>query len=182
MTSASADDDINPDDRKVGIGTGYVLPTTLDTTNTVSVRFRFGRLTLEPVVDFSYDRSTIDAGGADSTTNTVNIGFGSNLRYALTSGRGIEFVGLGGARFNFNSVDPEGDENSTNTTTFSVIWGLGLDYWVSSRWVISMAAFNPFFELSRQTQQSIAADTTNSDMGIGIIFNPTVVGMVHLFF
>jgi hypothetical protein len=45
-----------------------------------------------------------------------------------------------------------------------------------------MAAFNPFFELSRQTQQSIAADSTNSSVGVGLIFNPTVVGMVHLFF
>lgn len=174
----------NPDDRLVGIGTGYVLPADLDAFNTVSVRFRFGRLTIEPRADFSYQTISNDLGAAGSDDTKIGtLAVGAGGRFVLAESRGIELVALGSASISHGVVNPEGDENSTKQTTLGLRWGLGLDYWLSSRWVLSMSATNPFFEHSRTTREQLASeDLTDTETGIGVIWNPTVVGMVHLFF
>jgi len=174
----------NPDDRLVGIGTGYVLPSDLDAVNTVSVRFRFGRLTIEPMAEFSYHTISNDLGAAGSDDTKIGtLAVGAGGRFVIAESRGIELVGLGSASIGHSFVNPEGDENSTKQTSLSMRWGIGLDYWLSSRWVLSMSATNPIFEHSRTTREQLASeDLTDTESGIGLIWNPTVVGMVHLFF
>src|SRR5262249_12966388 len=133
----------------IGIGLGYVLPTSLEIPNTTSVRFRLANgLTFEPQVIFAHTSDSVDTGMSVSQ-GTTEIGVGTQLRYpVMRRGRG-DLELLGNIFIDSTDQDPPGDNNNTTNTTVSVGYGLGVSYWAGRHWNISLSAGNPIITYSK---------------------------------
>ena len=173
----------------IGIGVGYLFPAELDRPNITSVRFRLASgLTFEPRVSISGgDQTTsIKQPGPnpdDTSDGLFVLAFGTNVRWPM-AGRGpVDLVLLGSASLDYINEDPSGDDNNASLLGISVGWGLGIDWWVSQRWAVSLSAINPLFTYRNQVNDTgPGSSTTTSTTEFGAVFNPAVVLMAHLFF
>lgn len=171
-----------PAELAFGIGIGYVFPTSLETPNTTSVRLRLpSGLTFEPQVVFSTSSTDTDTG--TSTTSKQNeVTVGSLARYPFLVHNKVDFELLGSAAISHLTNDPDGADNTQTTTTVAIGYGIGLAYWLTSHWNFSLTAANPLISYSR-THQEMAAGlaTTNKTTTVGVVFDPTVTLMIHLY-
>lgn len=79
-------------------------------------------------------------------------------------------------------MDPTGDNNNRSITTFSLGYGLGIAYWISPHWNLSLAATNPLVTYVRTRQETGATTTTvNKTTTLGLVFDPQVALMIHLY-
>jgi hypothetical protein len=165
-----------------GIGIGYVFPTSLQTPNTTSVRLRLpSGLTVEPQVVFATTSSNVD-NGMTMTNKQNEITLGSLVRYPLQVHNKVDFELVGGAAVSRQTVDPDGDHNTRTITTVSVGYGIALAYWLTPHWNFSLTATNPLVSYAR-TRQEMALDlvTVNKATTVGVVFDPTVAVMLHLY-
>jgi len=172
-----------PNGMGIGIGAGYIFPADIDRINTASVRARLGNITIEPRVQLSTDRQSIDAGGAEIENTGADIVVETTARIPLASTGDLELVIIGGIGFGFSSTNPEGSDNDTKTTTFGVLWGVGIDYWLTGRWAVSLSGTNTLFGVtSSSVDQPGGSSNDQTDMFVGAVFNPTIGVLTHLYF
>lgn len=74
------------------------------------------------------------------------------------------------------------DNNNRSITTFSLGYGLGIAYWISPHWNLSLAATNPLVTYVRTRQETGATTATvNKTTTLGLVFDPQVALMIHLY-
>lgn len=173
-----------PEALAVAIGVGYEFKTNLDTPNIVSVRFRLpSGLTFEPL--FKVQNSSTDTQTQPNPTtssSTTELAIGSLVRYPLAEHGKIDFELLGSLLVDTTKVNPDGPDNDTRTTTLALGWGLGIGYWITRHWELSFDAANPLFEYSKTSQQtSSTTQMTSATTEFGLVFDPTVALMIHLY-
>jgi len=173
----------HPDKLAIAIGLGYLLPTSLETPNVTSVRLRLpSGLTFEPRVAFANESQTSGMTGAETTTSTTELGLGALIRYPVIKSGRVDLEAVGSVDVDNTKVDPDGADNNTTTTTIGVSWGLAINYWITKHWDLSLTAENPLFSYSKQTQEQAGGmETTTSTTNVGLIFEPVVFLMVHLY-
>lgn len=172
-----------PGGTAVGMGAGWDLPTAVDNLNTAGVRLRLiSGLTFEPRVELARASTTVDFGAGDAETSTTSLALVTTVRVPLASSGPLDFIILGGGGASYSSTDPEGDDNAESDTVFFLLWGLSVEYWIGPRWCFSMTATNPFLSLSKSKEEMPGDDASTSTTAIGIIFDPDIVAMFHLFY
>jgi hypothetical protein len=172
-----------PDGYAVGVGIGYDFPADLQGPNEAGVRFRLASgLTIEPRARLSVGGQSNEVGGIESSVGETELLLFCDVRLPVRTRGKADFLAVVGGGLGFAESSPDGDDNNTRTITFDVHWGLGVEYWLSPHWVISLTGTNPAFTRSSTTQEQPGDDSSTSRYEFGAIFAPNVVGMVHLFF
>jgi hypothetical protein len=182
--AAEPADPSRPTELAFGIGVGYTFPTSLQTPNTTSVRLRLASgLTFEPQLVLATSSSNADPGnGGMTTTNKQSeLTVGSLVRYPLRVHSKVDLEALGRAAISSQTTDPNGDNNNRTVTTLSAGYGVGLAYWITRHWNLSLTATNPLIAYTRTRQEMAATATTTKTTTIGLIFDPTVALMIHLY-
>jgi hypothetical protein len=177
-----APDDERPSGLSIGIGIGYEFPTSLETPNVASVRFRLASgLVIEPRVVGSSTSNGTNDGTTSTTTNTVtDLGVGALIRYPIARHSRFDLEIVGAANVDSTTTNPMGDNNDTTVTTFTLDWGLAVEYWFSRHWNVSMTATNPLISL-QSTSMDTDPSTSTSTNSYGLVFAPTVQLMLHLY-
>lgn len=145
---------------------------------------------------------TTDSDTDEDTNGGLNLGIGGNVRYSFGSFGPVDFVGIGGIGFNYGSNTVNRDVQETGlvdrTTTSSIgatlNWGLGVEWFLSRNVVLSADAHNPLVSWTQTTVNNVQQDNTgtepvaaqtetvNRTLNYGLIFQPTVRVMFHLYF
>jgi len=166
----------------IGIGVGYAFPTSLQTPNTTSVRLRLASgLTFEPQLVFATTSTDIDNG--TTVTNKQNeVTIGTLVRYPLRVRNKIDLEAIGSASISNDTTDPNGDNNTRTVTTVALGYGVALAYWLSPHWNLSLTATNPLISYAR-TRQEMTVDlvTVTKSTTIGVVFDPQIALMIHLY-
>jgi hypothetical protein len=181
MKLEPADPD-RPTDLSIAIGIGYSFPTSLQTPNITSVRLRLpSGLTFEPVLVLATSSNDVDA--VTTVTNKQSeLTLGSLVHVPLRAHRKVDLELLGNAQVSNSTVDPTGNDNDRTVTTFTLGYGLGVAYWISSHWNLSLAATNPLLSYVRNRQETgPTTTTTTKTTTFGLVFDPQVALMIHLY-
>jgi hypothetical protein len=168
-----------PTELAFAIGAGYALPTSLQTPNTTSVRIRLpGGLTFEPQLVFA----TTSDDMATSSSQQRELTVGSLVRYPLRVRHKVDLELVGDARFSIRLVDPDGDSNNRTTTTVDLGYGVAIAYWFTAHWNFSLTASNPLLAFARTRQETgVGRDTTTRTTTFGLVVDPQVTLMIHLY-
>ena len=173
-----------PEGTAVGIGLGYVLPTSLETPNTTSVRLRLASgLTFEPQVTIGTTRIERDSGPLNEKDSATELTLATAVRLPLVRHGKVELELIGSLGLTTTSDNPDGVDNNTKTTAIGLGWGVGVTYWYSRYWCLSFTAGNPlasFTKINRE-QPTPLEDVSTTTTAVGAIFDPTVAIMIHLF-
>ena len=171
-----------PTDLAIAIGLGYSFPTSLQTPNTTSVRLRLpSGLTFEPVLVLATSSSDVDT-VMTVTNKQSELTLGSLVHVPLRAHRNVDLELLGNAQVSTSTVDPNGDNNNRTITTFSLGYGVGVAYWISPHWNLSLAATNPLVSYVRTRQETgPTTATVNKTTTLGLVFDPQVALMIHLY-
>lgn len=177
-----------PNGFSIGLGLGYGLPTSLETPNRTSARFRLGSgLTFEPLVSIANqtdnDEIEIPAMTMENEDKLTEFGLAVLVRIPVITHNHVDLEALANASFSNTKDNDDGDFNSVTTNTFGIGWGVGIGYWLSRHWELSMSVTNPLVQYSKTKSQGGAADTsmTTSSTTLGVIFLPQVTAMIHLY-
>ncbi len=168
----------------LGIGVGYRIPASLQTPNITSVRFRLaGGITIEPTLVFASTSHSTDTGSAQTTTAS-EAGLGALVRFPVVAHKRTELEILGGVGFDYLGEDPD-DLNSddvTTTTTVSARYGVAVGFWITPHVQASLSATNGLVSFSKKRQEmGLGSVLVTNDTTFGLIFDPTVAFMVHLY-
>lgn len=165
-------------------------------------------LNLSGRVGSASSNSSLDMGSVNTTTededttNGLNLSLNANIRYSVASAGPVDFVAIGGVGVGYaqSGVDSDVlDEYRTDvrtTTGFSTSlnWGLGVEWFLNRHIALSADATNPLVMLSQSTQNRDTTDTSGlepvkthtenitSEVNAGLIFQPSVRVMFHLYF
>lgn len=168
-----------------GIGVGYVFPTSLQTPNTTSVRLRLPNgLTFEPQIVFATTSADVDNGMTTANNKQNEVTFGSLVRYPLQVRNKIDFEVVGSAAISRQTVDNDGPQNTRTITSFGLNYGVALACWFTPHWNLSLTASNPLVAYTRTRQEvppPIDITTVNKSTTLGVVFDPQVALMVHLY-
>jgi hypothetical protein len=167
-----------------GIGLGIDLPAEVTAPNTTSVRLRLASgVTLEPFVTVALSGTHTEDEFGETDNGQFELSAGTNLRYPRQIHGPVDFLLVGGAGVGITSTDPDGPDNDSTTMAVGLSWGIGLEYWHNTHWSLSLTATNPFVVYSRTSQeQGPGMDAVSSSSLIGVIWEPNVVLMGHLYF
>ncbi len=183
-STPAADTTGRPEGTAVGIGLGYVLPTSVQTPNTTSVRLRLSSgLTLEPQVTLGNTRVKREAGTTNEKDSSTELTLSTAVRLPIVRHGKVELEILASVGLTTQSDNPDGADNTTKTTAIGLGWGIGITYWYSRHWCLSFSAGNPlvtFTQVARE-QPAPLMETKTSTTAFGAIFDPTVAIMIHLF-
>ncbi len=168
----------------VGVGVGYRFPTSLQTPNVTSVRFRLASgFTFEPTVVFATSSHSVDL-GTPMTQTATELGVGALARFPLVQHRRTVLELLAAFDLDNLSQDPD-DRNSddvTSITTTTLRYGIAVGAWVTPHVQASLSATNGLVSYTKNRQeQGIGSVTITSDTTIGLVFDPTVTLMIHLY-
>jgi hypothetical protein len=180
---APADDDTDrPDGMSIGIGAGYDLPADVLTPNTTSVRFRLASgLTFEPSVSITRQESSTSDNFGDTESGSFELSAAALVRLPRQIRGPVDLVFVGGAGFGLTMFDPDGPDNNTTTTSAALIWGLGLEYWITEHWSVSLTGTNPLARYARSRQEASGNETITTSNAIGVVWSPDVFLMGHLY-
>lgn len=165
-----------------GIGVGYVFPTSLQTPNTTSVRLRLASgVTFEPQVVAATTSTEVGA-GITATDKQTEVVLGSLVRFPLRAHNKIDFEFVGRAAISTLTVDPEGDNNKRTIIALGLDYGVALAYWLTPHWNLSLTAANPLVSYTHTRQEFGAGSAmVNKSTTIGVVFDPQVALMIHLY-
>jgi len=168
----------------LGIGIGYRFPTALSVPNAASVRFRLpSGLTFEPSVVLASSSQSVDVGMSQGAS-TTELGAGALARFSLVGRRRTDLELLAAFdvdRLNVDPSDQNTDDNTTTTTT-TISYGFAVGLWITQNLQVSLSATNALISY-RHEREEMGFDfvqVTNSTT-FGVIFDPTVTLMVHLY-
>jgi hypothetical protein len=168
----------------LGIGVGYRFPTPLQTPNVSSVRLRFASgFTLEPTVVFATTSHSEDMGSARTVKNT-ELGVGALGRFPLVQRGRTDLELLAAFEVDNLSTDPDADQTDDvrSVTTSSIRYGIAVGAWITPHLQASMSATNGLLTFVKDRQeQGLDTVTITTDTTFGVIFDPTVVFMLHLY-
>jgi len=179
-----------PEGFSIGLGLGYGLPTSLETPNRTSARIRLASgLTFEPLFSIANTKTTHEMAPApDTETKVTEFGVATLVRLPVITHNHVDLEALASAGFSNTKTNPDGDFNSKTVNTFAIGWGVGIGYWLSRHWQLSMSVTNPLIQYSKTTQQRAdpitmmrLEDIKDSETTLGIIFAPQVTAMIHLY-
>ena len=173
-----------PSELAVGIGIGYVFPTSLETPNIATVRVRLpNRITIEPgLVLTSSSTKTDDGMGNAPETKTSEVGLSATVRYPIVTHHRFELELVGGLRADRTSTTPPTADMNTTTTTVDLDWGLAVGYWFSRHFQLSLTAANPLVTHTSTAQEmgpNLTETTTTTTFGL--VFDPTIELMFHVY-
>jgi hypothetical protein len=182
MPQPAPEEPPRPTEFSVGIGVGYIFPTSLQTPNVASVRFRLPTgLTFEPRVALASTKDSVDT-GTPVDNKTTDIGAGTVIRYPTMMHGKFDLELLGAVDIDIVTQDPAMDDNNTTTTTARISYGLAVNYWLTRHWNVSFTADNPVVSFTRVRQEMGPMNVlVTSETTIGAIFDPTVTVMIHIF-
>lgn len=173
-----------PEGLAIGIGFGYLLPTSVETPNSTSVRVRLaGGLTLEPQITLGNSSVERETAGTDEKDSTTELTIAAGMRLPLVRHGKVELELLAGVGLTNVNDNPDGPDNNTKTTAVALGWGVGVTYWHTRHWCLSFSAGNPLASFTKATREQPApiGETSTTSTAIGAIFDPTVAIMIHLF-
>lgn len=173
-----------PQELSIGLGIGYALPTSLETPNRTSARLRLPTgLTFEPVVTLANQTESAEAPGLPETENKrTEVGVALLVRLPVITHGKVDLEVLASAGFSNAKLNPEGEYNTITTNAFGIGWGVGIGYWLSRHWQLSMSVTNPLVTYAQAKQQiGPGMSTTESETTVGVIFVPQVSAMIHLY-
>ena len=174
-----------PDGFSIGIGLGWDLPTSLEQPNVTSVRFRLASgLTFEPVVQIGGTSASTDDGMGNTTTSkTGDFSLATVVRLPHRIHDRVDLVFVGAAGLGITTTDPNGPANNTTKSDIFLAWGLGLEYWIGPHWSLSLTATNPLIDAQHTSQQVPGGgpDQSSGNTAFGLIWDPNVVLMTHLY-
>jgi len=183
VTEVPPDED-RPSYLSIALGIGYASPMALDMPNISSARLRLvSGLTFEPALRISNTSSEMDAGTMEETDKLTAFALATLVRLPLISHGKVDLEALGSAGFASSKSNPEGDYNATTTNSFTLGYGVAVSYWITPHFNFSMSVTNPLIDY-RQTKVQIGVPnmtTKSSDTTLGIIFDPDVFMMLHLY-
>jgi hypothetical protein len=169
----------------VGLGLGYGLPTALDMPNRTSARLRLASgLTFEPVISIANTTETDQLPAMpEQEDKLTEFGLAVLVRLPLITHNHVDLEVLASAGFTNVKDNDFGDFNTVTTNTLGIGWGVGIGYWLSRHWQLSMSVTNPLVQYAKtKTQQPPPASTTEaSETTLGLIFLPQVTAMIHLY-
>ncbi|HWO25921.1 MAG TPA: hypothetical protein VNO30_44610 [Kofleriaceae bacterium] len=173
---------LRPTGVSFGIGLGYQLPTSLQTPNITSVRLRLSSgLTLEPRVVLARSTQDVDT-GPSATDEASELGFGVLARYPIARRGRVDLELLGGFNVSQEETIPQEDDMDLTITTFTGVYGIAVGTWINRHLQVSLAAVNPIVTNARRNEQEgpgiVTVTTTRT---YGLIFDPSVTLMVHLY-
>lgn len=168
----------------LGIGVGYSIggqaPATGGRPDRVSVRLRWDNgFELEPSFTLATAQVKLDHGSAVDEQVINRASLGAWARIPIRATRKVEFMVLGGIELDRVAYRYDVADTDVVDSGFTLAWGLSIDYWLSGRWQLSLAAVNPLVATSQENQE--AADDT-SGVAVGAYFDPTALAMVHLYY
>ena len=179
---APADTDMRPNALSVAIGLGYLLPTSLETPNVTTVRLRLpSGLTFEPQLIFQKTTHTVDTGAAQS--DDINeVGLGALVRYPLVMHGHIDLEIVGAFNVDQLSVKPDTPDTDDTKTRTQLDYGVAVTAWITKHWQVSLTALNPLLSIDKDKQEmGPGTVTVTTDTTYGLVFDPTVLLMVHLY-
>ena len=182
MPTPATGSDERPSGLSIGIGVGYQFPTSLETPNITSVRFRLANgMTFEPQLFLANTTDTVDTGTPIDTKHS-ELGLGTVLRYPLATRGRADLELLGTIRIDNLKDNPDGADDETSTTNATVAYGIAVTSWITKHWQISLSSSNPILAFARTRQEMGPMNVlVQSSTTLGAIFNPTVILMVHLY-
>ncbi|HEY5946783.1 MAG TPA: outer membrane beta-barrel protein [Kofleriaceae bacterium] len=173
-----------PDGFSIGLGLGYGLPTSLETPNRTSARLRLASgLTFEPLISIANTTATSEAPATpEQETKTTEFGLAVLARLPVITHNHVDLEALATAGFTNTKVNGPVDYDTRTTNTFGVGWGIGIGYWMSRHWQLSMSVTNPLVQY-QQVKQQMGPGMSDKDASttIGVIFVPQVTAMIHLY-
>jgi len=104
------------------------------------------------------------------------------VRYPLVAHGHVDLELLGAFTIDSLKSDPEGDNDVNTVTTSTLQYGFAVTSWINRHWQISLSAANPLIAYTKNRQeQGPMSVVVNTNTTIGLIFDPTVTLMVHLY-
>ena len=177
MTPVAEAEGDRPTGLSIGLGAGYTFPTMLDMINTFGARVRLGTgLTIEPVV--------IVENISDAASHTTQIfSAGANVRYPVITHGKFDFELIGGAGFATVKTPNAGtpDTDSDRSTSIALQWGLAVAWWISPHFEVSVTGTNPLLSYTSNSS-TVANSMSTSTSDIGLIFNPKIGAMLHIYY
>lgn len=166
-----------PDAIVFGIGAGFVLPGPLDTLTAYSVRVRLlTGITIEPGVVLS--NSSPRTASTDDAVSTTTLAGKIGVRVPLITRGKFDFEILGDAAV--SSVrEPMGTDADTRTTDLALNWGIGVAWWITPHFQLTVNAGNPLVRFRRESNTT--DDTTFSTKFLGVVFDPGGSVMLHVY-
>ena len=171
-----------PPEFSIGIGIGYQFPTSLETPNVASVRFRLPTgLTFEPQLALASTTDTVDTGDPQDD-KTTELAIGTLIRYPLVAHGRVDLELLGALNIqNVNNNPTEMNDDETTTTNVTAAYGLGVTTWINRHVALSMSALNPLISFAKVRQEMGPMNVlVTSTTSFGAIFDPTVIMTVHV--
>lgn len=184
QTEASGD---RPDGFAIALGLGYALPTSLQTPNITSARIRLSSgFEIEPAVRIANESASNELETPAMTDETTDKHTTFSLialgRLTLIQRGRADFNVLASLGFTTDKTNPDGDFNTTTVNSFGLGWGIGVGYWFSPHWQLSMNVLNDLVTYSStKTQAAMDTSMTTSTTEIGVTFAPQVFMMLHLY-
>jgi hypothetical protein len=179
---APVEDTHRPDAFSIAIGLGYVFPTSLETPNITSVRFRLiNGLTFEPQIALQGFKDTEDTGEpVDDKITTLAVA--ALVRKPMVSRGRVDLELLGAFAVSSVNVNPDGEDNEVSTTTTSLTYGFAVTTWLSRHWNFTMSATNPLLSFVKvRTESGPMNVLVQSQTTFGAVFDPTVFAMIHVY-
>ena len=138
-------------------------------------------LTFEPQLIFEKTSHTVDTGAA--TTDDVNeVGLGTLVRYPLKLHGRVDLEIIGAFNVDQVSVKPNAPDQDDTKTRTELSYGLAVGAWINKHWQVSLTALNPVLTINKDKQeQGPGTVTVTTDTTYGLVFDPGVLLMVHLY-
>jgi outer membrane biosynthesis protein TonB len=179
---APAQDGWRPPEFSIGIGIGYQFPTSLETPNVATVRFRLPTgLTFEPTLALASTTDTVDTGDPVDD-KTTQLGIGTLIRFPMVGHGRVDLELLGAINVDNVNSNPDGEDDETTTTAVTLNYGLAVTSWINRHWAVSFSALNPLVSFAKVRQEMGPMNVlVTSTTTLGAIFDPTVLVTVHLY-
>jgi hypothetical protein len=173
-------DPARPSELAFGIGVGYAFPTSLQTPNTASVRVRLpSGLAFEPRLVIAASSADVATGGVNTQTELT---VGALARYPLRVHRKVDLELVASAALSRRVIDPPNDNNNRTVATIDLGYGLAVAYWFTQHWNLSLTASNPLLSFIRDRQErGPGAESIDRTTTLGIVFDPQITLMIHLY-
>jgi outer membrane biosynthesis protein TonB len=171
-----------PPEFSIGIGIGYQFPTSLETPNVATVRFRLpSGLTFEPTLALASTTDTVDTGDPVDD-KTTQLGLGTLIRFPMVAHGRVDLELLGAINVDNVNQNPDGEDDETTTTAVTLNYGLAVTSWINRHWAVSFSALNPLVSFAKVRQEMGPMNVlVTSTTTLGAIFDPTVLVTVHLY-
>ena len=176
---------LRPEGRSIAIGAGWRFPGDLQAPNVTSARLRLASgLTFEPRLELARASSRFeDPLGTESESATTTVTIETLVRKTLAMRGKVDFEVIGAAGISNRVVNPDGPDNDTTTRAVALAYGVAVGYWFSPHFYVTLTGLNPILSITSQTEDNGPGSTSESSTtGFGLVWDPDITAMAHLYF